>query len=364
MRKLISILTSLCLLGSLTACTNNETNTESVDGHQVITEDPALNSIECKYFDVESGTFTDETIISLNVPQNYTITDQGQLLHQKPIYQIGEFKSDKKLISVFQYSDHIDFNELIKINNEWYIGDSNEENMVNLYTKKEKAVIGISITNLDKSELDFETAVAALSILTQTEMTVPENPISERESDYAEASVEKPAKVGEWISIRMFNPVSGKDEAILYSLSSVKVDNANSSVIDAYNRDGELKSRNNEIEKFIMHSKAFSSGYDDIIYTYSIYYPSSWTSEDGIVKDPVIPISLCNGDDSSVIIDGEMTLNDTIHDFNDLYQKTAIVGEDYTGGLGTYAMVRNINLKKYLIKIETADGPRYFTPTL
>lgn len=360
MKKLVAMLLCLCFCSSLAACSNgNESNNETV----IVTEETSMNTIECKYFDTTSGNehFTDETIISLSIPSNYTATDQEQLLHQHPIYQIGEYKSDKKAVTIFQYNDELNFDKCLKVDDKWVIGYSEDPSVVNFYTKTDKSIIGVSISNIDKSELDNKMAVAALSMLTGTEMTAPEGKI-EKKSDYAEASVENPAKVGEWISIRMYNPLSNKDEAILFSISSVHTDYVNNSAIDAYNNLGQTKQLNDEIINFTMHPKAFESGYDDIIYNYSIYYPTTWTSENGVITNPEIPISLCNANDTSTAIEGEINLNKTIHDFNDLYKKTAKVGEDYTDGIGTYAMVRNIASGKYLIKLETADGPRYFTP--
>jgi phosphoribosylamine--glycine ligase len=75
----------------------------------------------------------------------------------------------------------------------------------------------------------------------------------------------------------------------------------------------------------------------NVIYEYSIYYPTSYTSNNGIVENPVINISLCNENDTSTTINGNFDLFRTVHDFNDVYRNTATVGQDYTGGMGTFS---------------------------
>lgn len=360
MKKLIATLLCLSCCMSLAACDSSDTN---IPDNQVGTTETAENTnqtIDCKYFDTESEQFTDRTIITLTVPSYYTETEQSSLRQKNPIYQIAEFISDKKSISVFQYADPgFDITDNLVLADNWYIS-ATEESSKTFYTTIDDTIIGISISNTNKTELTIPDAVAGLNYLLSTKYEYVEQEVK---PDYAEASLSNPAKIGDWISFRHYNTYSKKYEPILFSITKLYVDQEVGSHIKDYNNDGKTKCKIDRSFEFIdLPEYKINNGLNDIIYEYSIFYPSDYSCENGVVTDTEVEIVLCNETDSSSTIKGDINICKTVHDFNDLYQRQAEIGKDFTEGMGTFCMFEKYN--KYLIKINTPDGPKYFTPAI
>lgn len=373
MKRILAVILSLTCLFTcfmFTACDILEEDSSEEDTAQT-------KIVDCKYYDIDKNEFTDKTLLTINILDNYTITPQDSLLSKDPIYQICECSSNKKHISIFEYNDpefNIDSN--IKINNDWCTIQSENKNIKTFYTKKDNIVIGISITNTDKSELTVDNAISAINFMFNENIKLSENDqsnINEQinnkkttEVEYAEATLNNPAKIGELITFMQYNKESNKNEPIIFSITNVNVDNIYNSEISKYNNIGNtkaeesLKNKSDIIFEFNPITSYYDETYESIIYKYSIYYPNDYTAKNGTIKDPTIEITLCNIDDSSTTINGDVNLYKSVHDFNDVYCNTAKTGETYTGGIGTYTM--STEFKNYLIKINTADGPRYFTP--
>lgn len=359
MKKLVAILLCSCLCFSLAACSNG--GSDDAETTEATISENGMKTIECKYYDVKNEVFTDQTLITLNVPSNYAEVPQESLVHQKPIYQIGEFKTNAKSIIVYQYlEDNFKLEDNTKLSvDPWVMSTAKENYMANFYTKVNDTIIGLSITNLDKSEMTQDNALAALAILLDQESITIQEEV-EPTSMYAKATLDEPANIGDWISIRMHNPISNQDEPMLFSLSQLHEDYTNDSEIEKYNNIGNTKVQNEELETFNEHHQSDPYGdMIDMVYTYSCFYPSTWTSNNGVVENPVISIEVCETND--VPTQTMKDVNSTMHDFNDLYNNTAKIGEDYTNGLGVFTVSKSVESKGYLIKINTVDGPRYFT---
>ena len=352
MKKLVAILLCLSCVAGLSACSGNSATSNSSIEEQSTTS----AAVECKYFDVDTEQFTNDTLITLNLSNEYESTSQELLLHQNPIYQIGDFKNNEYTITVFQYNKpDFDLKSLNSLNDNWYL-DMTEDTTKIFYTKKNDIIIGVSISKVDVLPLD-EAIEIFNSVLSESVVYTEVEPVS----DYADATIDKPAKLGEWISLRYYNEVSKTYEPILVSITKIYNDdkNASSSMITKYNSVGQkIKSDDSNIG-FVTISAPQSENISNVIYEYSIYYPTSYTSNNGIVENPVLNISLCNENDTSTTINGNFDIFRTVHDFNDVYRNTATVGQDYTSGMGTYNMYNDYY--KYLIKIDTPDGPRYYS---
>ena len=165
MKKLVAILLCSCLCFSLAACSNGGSDDAGTTEANI--SENSMKTIECKYYNTEDEVFTDQTLITLSVPSNYKEVPQESLVHQKPIYQIGEFKTNAKSIIVYQYlDDYFKLEDNTKLSvDPWVISTAKENYMANFYTKVNDTIIGLSITNLDKSEMTQDNALAALAIL-------------------------------------------------------------------------------------------------------------------------------------------------------------------------------------------------------
>lgn len=361
MKKLVAILMCLSCLIGLAACNDESTTDNSTESVEKTTM-----TIDCKYYDEENENFTDDTIITITIPDNYESTNQEMLLHQSPIYQIGEYRNNQKIVSIFQYDNpEFDITVLNPLGDNWYIDETVlEDSVKTFYTKIDNTILGISISNINKNALSTEDGVAALNFLVGKNLTYVESePIT---PDYAEASLENPAHVGDWVSLRFYNKYSNEYEPILFSITKLYEDLDPGSMIEKYNNSGKLMVQNAYYDDKInitfdsinRYSKD-DSDIVDMIYEYSIYFPSSYSADGTTIDDTVVDITLCNLDDTSNAIYGNIDLYKSVHDFNDVYKYTATVGEDFTNGMGTYAMYKDY--AEYLLKINTPDGPKYFS---
>ena len=348
LKRVIILVTSVVLCLGLVSCSKNSSTEQ---------QDPQNNMVTCYKYDTMNEKFTDEKLISINIPDGFTATKQEQLMHQNPIYYIGEYKNNQNTISVFEYTDpnfNIDIYQ--KLNDNWVLGINDDENdnySHTSYTIKDKNIIGITIVNLDKSELTVENFVSKLSYLVGEELQVPK--VEEEKSITVEGTVDNPAKLGEYVSTRIYNKLSGKYEAVLISIKNVYEDRDNAEV-QRYNNIG------------LANTKSFSAyNYPDsssnikcMIYEYSIFYPSTFTSNNGVVENTQIPITLVSMNGTDTTINGILNVYETIRDFYDVYKPTAKTGEDFTSGMGVFQM--SSGFKNYLIKIDAGDGiPKYFT---
>ena len=162
MKRILAVILSLTCLFTcfmFTACDILEEDSSEEDTVQTKT-------VDCKYYDIDKNEFTDKTLLTITILDNYTVTSRDSLLSKDPIYQICECSNNKKHISIFEYNDpefSIDSN--IKINDDWCTVPSENKNIKTFYTKKDDVIIGISITNTDKSELTVDDSINAINFM-------------------------------------------------------------------------------------------------------------------------------------------------------------------------------------------------------
>ena len=342
MRKILL----LCLVSILLISCGKKENKPS--------ESVSLVSVDCYEYDTLHNKFNNKVLISINITNAFQATNQADLMQQNPIYCIGEFKSDSTLISVFEYTDpNFNIDNYTHVNSNWVV--ANSENYAQTFYKIiDKNIVGISISNIDKSDLDLETGINKLSIITgETDFTVPE--LTVEKSVTAEGTIQEPAKIGESVSTMLYNPESKQYESVIITINKLYRDyTGDNSRVTQYNNTGYTNDR--EFKKYNVKKDL-----ETYIYEYSIYYPSTYTTKDGIIENPTIPITLCTmeGKDN-VAINGILHLNDYVKDFNDVYKNTAKAGVNYTEGMGAFQMSKDF--KNYLIKIDNGNGlAKYYT---
>ena len=352
MKKLIAFIL-FCTVLTLTACsTNIDTNSENISESNIKT-----NIVECHYFDTQDVAFTDDILISLYIPDDFIAIDEDKLHYKDPIYQIAEFRNNSKSISVFEYD-----NPTFIYSNCRQIGDDfvyNDEDVYDpsqktFYTQTNKGIVGISIGNIYNNELLLEDAVEFLSILVNKKLEIHEKP----KGLTVDGSIENPAKLNEWVSTYIYNSISGEYEPVLISINKVYRDKDDyettryNNLRTKYEKDNEIKSNFNPISE---------SNYkiENIIFTYSVYYPSTYeTADEPKITDTTIPISLCDlSGNPDTALNGELELSKTIKIFNDIYNKYAKPGNDFTDGMGTFKMATGY--EKYLIRIDVPENSPY-----
>ena len=355
MKRIVVILLCLFTCINLVSCGGNSSTDDTQSTSQTLTS--------IKLYDTMNEKFVDKELIQLNIPDGFTATKENQLMHKNPIYYVGEFKNEQNTIAIFEYTDpNFNIETYQKLNDNWVIStteDTTESDSENYsktaYTIKDKNIIGITVMNNDKSELTVDNFVSKLSYLIQEDLNIPEP--SKEESITVEGTLSNPAKLGETVSTFLYNNVSKKYEPVLITINQVFTD-TNYDEINKYNNIGNRDTSKNS--EFINYSiPSTNSSIDCIIYSYSIFFPSTFTTENGVITDPTIPVTVVSMSDETSI-NGVLNLYKTVKDFNDVYKNTAKPGEDYTNGLGVFQMSKNF--KNYLIKIDTGNNNvKYYT---
>ena len=359
MKRLISLLSASILCISLVSCGNNDSiNVEQTDNTST------AGLYDCFEFDIESESFTDNILISFNIPEGYTATEQESLLYQNPKYYIGDFKnaSENKTISVYEYTE--EFNELIctKLSDEWYVSNlPSEEYICSFYNPNmsDKFTLVVNIVNTDKKELDLQDGLSLFNYITNkdfeiTTTTTDAEDIEDKTYE-VEASVKNPAKLDEFISTYVRNPNTGVYEPVLIAITNISTnDSYNEEIINQYRND--LQSLQEYYEKKELpvpfkntEIKTLENDCSYVIMNYSIYFPSTYSFGENFE----LPISLCNHDGTSSTIKGILNLSNTIQDI--VIDKSDITsGSIWENGILVYQIPTAFN--KYLIKLAPSNG--------
>lgn len=377
MKKTLAIL--MCITSLMLVACNGPVPNSQVDPDQSTTAANDVVEHKCYEYKIEDGqtegTFTENVLMTLRLPGDYSETEQERLRHTENAYYIGEFSNSSYTISVFQSMKDLDFGALLKMNDDWYVDDSNESYIKVLYKKFGDNLIGIAISSVDvETEVTTDTALSIIGEALSTSFTTPQTENNTQTSITVDGTFDKPAKLGEWVSTFIYNDLSKKYEPVLISITSVYFDNPNVSEIQRYNNEGiakaEATARDDNIPNFPFEPIKTENDLVDVIFEYSVFYPNSYTAEtaeDGskVIRNIDIPITLVNTSKDSAnpyTINSIMNVYKTIRQFNDVYEVTTTPGKDFTAGIGSYKM--SDGYVKYFIKIDPGDSkyePKYYS---
>ena len=359
MKRLLALLSCLVLVLGLCACSKNDQPIEDQPQVQVA-------RFDCHEFNLEGQYFTDNILLSINLTSDFESTDQSVLLIQDNKYYIGEFKRKdaegnvNKTVSVFELNDP-DFNivnDCSKVSPAWSISNASmtDENsyMRIFYTEISGYTIGMSIVNTDKSTLSIDDALQNLAFMLNEECTAP-LPLEEQ-SVVVEGTLDSPARVGEWVSTVIYNPVVGEYEPVCISITGVDTGYLADKVVEDYNNS--LDQYNSDIRP----RELTSADNQWAVYRYSIFFPSSYTTE-GKITGVIAPITYCNKkDDAGGAVGGNLNITESLLDISP-EMKNVKAGTIWTGGVGFYEIPISVN-SEYLIKIAPGEGitTKYFKP--
>lgn len=385
MKKILATLLCATACLSLAACNGSVPNDSQVDTTQQSSTSPTeLVEHNCYEYSISEGQtegqFTDNVLITLRLTGDYTETEQERLRHTDTAYYIGEFSNSTYTISVFQSMKDLDFDSFVKMNDDWYVDDSNDSYIKVLYKKFGKDLIGIAVSSVDvETEVTTDTALTLIGDALSVSFTTPQTSQNEQSSLTVDGTFDSPAKTGEWVSTFIYNNVSKTYEPVLISITHVYFDRESNSEVTKYNNAGLAKSQASLAEQKTETDNLFTfepvspadtkSDLVDVIFEYSVFYPNSYTAEtteDGskVIRNVDIPITLVNTGKNSAnpyTINGIMNAYKSIRFFNDVYENTATPGKDFNMGIGTYKM--SDGFVKYYIKIDPGDEkyePKYF----
>lgn len=356
MKKLISLVSGILLISTLTACSPNGNASNSVA--QTVT-------YNCNKYDIVNEEFTEDTLLTINLTDEYIPTDSSRLNHQSNIYYIGEYKKTtvendfvhERVVSVFQYTDP-NFtleNNCSKISDNWYIDNKyleNDNNYIRIFfTNTEEGLVGISICNSSKEDLPIDDSIQIMSFITGETCTKPEitEPAEETNST-VEGTLDNPANTDEWVVTTIYNPISKKYEPICITIHAIYNGDIAKAVVEDYNN---INGGNNNIN-LVYSSNEF------VQYEYYIFFPDSFTTdENGNIPQITSPITICNTKDNGTGINGYQNLDKTVVDLSPELVNVK-PGDIWQDGIGIYEM--SVDYNKYLIKITSnnADYTKYF----
>lgn len=352
MKRILLLLCVAVLSLGLVACSNNSQTTTEVTNEQSST---TAGLYDCFEFDIENETFTNNILISFNIPDGYVSTPQKELLYKAPKYYIGDFinESESKTISVYQYTDKIDENDCIKLDDEWSIlTNSTDEYLCSFCNTalSDKYTLIVNIVNNDKTKLEMSDALALFNKLIDKNLELDSEIEIENKTYEVSASVDTPAKLGEFVSTYVRNTKTDKYEPILIAINEVTTDGAEQLVEDYddevhYIAEEKKRSRFEEDYKSnFKESVPLMTGCEYVVVHYSIYFPNDYKSG----EDFELPIALCNYNDSSSTINGVMNLTGTIRDVL-IYKENIKPGSIWNEGVLVYQIP--INFSNYLVKL-------------
>lgn len=167
---------------------------------------------------------------------------------------------------------------------------------------------------------------------------VKNEPATESEADAAsaspevepvEATLEKPAKFGEWVETKKYSGQDSKYHTIYYKITGVIRGEEAKKIVDAYNAEGHMFSFK-ELEQ------------EDLEYgivTYETYFPKDFPQGDYGITEVSADLSLCNLEDSGLIanyvgLSSVWDISDTPSS-NEFY-----AGDTFKDGRAVFAMVK------------------------
>ena len=356
MKKFIVIISCMLVCLGLVAC-NKEPEQPTDQQSEVQTV-----RFDCHEFDIESETKTDKILLTINLTDNFTASES--LLFQDPTYYIGEYKkfdengNPLRTISVYEYNNP-DFKlvgNCSKISNSWYIENASMMNddayTRQFYTTVDKYVIGLNITNNTKEPLSVDDAIKLIAFMSGEECHEPE-PVEEQ-SVIVDATIDNPARLGEWVSTVAYNKATRTYEPVCVCITDVITGELANTFMEDYN--------NTHPELENAYYVANPTEQEFVIYKYAVYFPKSFTaSSDGQIHNVTIPISICNKKDNGLAIGSSTQLVNTVTDLSEAMNNVTN-GSIWYDGVGYYEM--DIDFDSYFIKLDPDDNitdTKYFT---
>lgn len=153
--------------------------------------------------------------------------------------------------------------------------------------------------------------------------------------EVAEATLENPAKIGEWVETKTYSAEDDKYHTIYYRITSITRGDEAKKVVDEYNADDDNYMKFDELE------------YDDLEFcyvTYETHYPSDFPEGEYGLYSADVNLYVCNLEDSGSI-EGYIGLSSVWDISEDPEEFHA--GDTFTEGKAVFAMVKDYS--DYLI---------------
>lgn len=149
--------------------------------------------------------------------------------------------------------------------------------------------------------------------------------------EVAEATIENPAKIGEWVETKTYSAEDGQYHTIYYRITSITRGDDAKKVVDEYNADDDNYMKFDELE------------YDDLEFcyiTYETHYPSDFPEGEYGLYSADVDLSVCNLEDSGSI-EGYIGLSSVWDISEDPEDFRA--GDTFTEGKAVFAMVKDFS---------------------
>lgn len=367
MKKILLCVLTIILSISMIGCSNKHEN--DLDTENTTSYDLYVFKFDCFEYDIDSNSFKDNILFSINLTSDYIETPKEELLSASPKYYIGEYKkfdyteTAYRTIHIYEYKDN-EFslsNNCSKVSDNWYISNSciNDDTSYirTFYSNIDNYIIGIDIVNNDKETLSIEDSLQLLSLMINEDCSInAENEETNQNSNITVAgTLDAPAHIGEWVSTTIYNENSNKYEPICISISEIYTGEDAIKIIDDYNN--EQKSLDST---YIPYEISDANSFEYVVFDYSIYYPSTFTISNKNTNINV-PFSLCNLKDDNNGIDSYTKLDKTLINIS---TDTANITNNSIWSKGRCFFEMSTGYTNYLIKIPSKDNlsdTKYFT---
>lgn len=158
-----------------------------------------------------------------------------------------------------------------------------------------------------------------------------------------EASLENPAKIGEWVETKSYSAQDQQYHTMYYKITSIIRGEEAQKIVDAYNAEDHV----------IVINELEQDELEYCIVTYETYFPSDFPEADYGITSVDVDLSVCNLKDSGAIdnyigLSSVWDISDS-PDINEFY-----AGDTFKDGQAVFAMVKDFG--EYLIKCSYYDN--------
>lgn len=194
---------------------------------------------------------------------------------------------------------------------------------------------------VDDTEEDVEEDTEEVEEDTTEESTeAPEedtksNDSGEVDFEVVEATLENPAKIGEWVATKEYSAEDEKYHTIYYRITSITRGDEAKKIVDEYNADDDNYMKFDELE------------YDDLEFcyiTYETHYPADFPDGEYGLYSAEVDLNVCNLENSGAI-EGYIGLS-SVWDISERPEEF-YAGDTFTKGEAVFAMVKDFS--DYLI---------------
>lgn len=158
-----------------------------------------------------------------------------------------------------------------------------------------------------------------------------------------EASLEKPAQIGEWVASQSYSAQDSKDHTMYFRITGVITGAEAQKMVDDYNSAGHA----------VVISDLDKADLEYRVVTYETYFPADFPQADYGITNVDVNLQLCNLEDAGAIAGyiGLSTVWDISEepDINEFY-----AGNTFKDGKAVFAMVKGSS--DYLFKCEYSEG--------